>query len=166
MMVAWCNRCKLNLPTGRFDERKREPGKLKSMCKRCCRAVGQQVRDNKLASGEKFAGTGVNYKSRNAWLSIMGFSSYPEYLKSDLWKKTRDRVFQEKGHDCWLCGAPATQVHHNRYGRHEMSGKRTKYLIPVCSGCHCEIEFDSNKKVSVIRARSKARKKRKIILKS
>jgi len=40
-----------------------------------------------------------------------------EYLKSDDWKRKRYVVLKRDNWRCVYCGAPATQVHHKKYGR-------------------------------------------------
>lgn len=98
---------------------------------------------------------GKSYASRNFYLRMLGFCSYAAYLKSDLWKKVRKRVFECKGRDCYLCGKYATQVHHNRYHKNDLTGKRLKFLNPICGECHDGIEFLAGKKASLEQAKRK-----------
>lgn len=90
---------------------------------------------------------GWSYASRSRTLNLMGFRSYAEYLKSDLWRRVRAKVFASKGRACCICGEHATQVHHNRYHRNDLLGKRLRFLNPICGRCHEGIEFlaDGNK---------------------
>jgi hypothetical protein len=97
--------------------------------------------------------SGMSYQSRFVALRDIGFSSYAEYLASDLWQEIRQKVFKIKGRFCYLCGRPATELHHNRYHRRDLLGKRLKFINPICRKCHGEIEFREGKKSTVAEAR-------------
>lgn len=88
----------------------------------------------------------INRRARNRRLPHLGFQSYAEYLKSDVWKDIRDRAFAENGSDCVCCGASATQVHHTRYQMQELNGTNLKHLQPICRSCHYKIEFKEDGK--------------------
>jgi 5-methylcytosine-specific restriction endonuclease McrA len=51
------------------------------------------------------------------------------------WKKIRRAVFATKGHTCWWCGQPATQVDHvipaALGGTHTLDN-----LVPACAPCN------------------------------
>ena len=81
------------------------------------------------------------YEQRDSELKTIGFNSYAEYLSSSLWQSIRAKVFQCKGRKCTLCGEEANQVHHQRYSRIELLGRKIKYLHPICETCHKAIEF-------------------------
>ena len=84
-----------------------------------------------------------HYRKRDRVLIKMGFASYRDYLKSDLWQRVRREVFQRKGSYCFLCvEAPATEIHHCRYQRSDFLGKRIVGMFPLCGACHRAIEFD------------------------
>lgn len=102
---------------------------------------------------------GGNYQSRYHYLTELGFGSYQQYLASDLWKKIRARVYRVKGKDCYLCGSPATELHHNRYHRNDLLGKRLKYIHPLCRTCHEEIEFKADGRKSNLRQAMKAKRR-------
>lgn len=106
---------------------------------------------------------GRSYQSRAISLRNLGFSSYRSYLKSPLWAEVREKVFQKKGRFCQLCSKPATQVHHNRYLECDLTGRRIKYLAPMCDGCHFGIEFKNGEKSTVAQAKKRFKKKRKVI---
>jgi hypothetical protein len=126
------------LPTSAFDVAK-QGGRLKVFCRGCCRQLSKQ---SKLAASRKNGTLGQNYSGRDDWLRLMGFQSYREYLASPLWSEVRKRVFYFKGRICYLCGKAATQVHHTRYHKNDLSGRKLKFLFPICGECHSEIEFD------------------------
>jgi hypothetical protein len=109
---------------------------------------------------------GRTYESRAHVLRLLGFSSYQDYLSSELWKSVRERVFADKGRKCFMCGLAASQVHHNRYHRNDFLGKRTKYLNPVCGSCHVGIEFDGEKKRTLKQAKVEFHRKRKTHLRA
>jgi hypothetical protein len=76
----------------------------------------------------------------------LGFSTYQEYLKSDLWKQIRAKVLLRDGGLCRLCGKPASCVHHQSYVLNVMSGERLDDLYSVCDPCHLLVEFASDGK--------------------
>lgn len=72
----------------------------------------------------------------------MGFASYSDYLASDLWKRIRAKVFARKSKICTgRCGRKASQIHHGRYGKDELTGKDITHLYPVCGDCHRNSEY-------------------------
>lgn len=102
-----------------------------------------------------------HYRERDRILRFMGFESYAAYLQSDLWIGIREDVFRVKGRVCFLCGGVASQVHHNRYERRDLEGRRLRFLNPICARCHKRIEFTGCLKNSMVIARKKFKKKRK-----
>jgi|10_taG_2_1085330.scaffolds.fasta_scaffold17498_2 hypothetical protein len=72
----------------------------------------------------------------------LGFNTYNEYLKSDLWIGIRSKVLKNAGYKCKVCEHKATVVHHKCYFLPVMEGKRISSLIALCSSCHNKIEFD------------------------
>lgn len=86
------------------------------------------------------------YGIRRAALQTLGFTSYLEYLDSQLWRDVRTSLLKNRGWECELCGDEATQVHHQHYGVDDLSGNRFDYLVAICAGCHHCVEFDSNGK--------------------
>lgn len=102
---------------------------------------------------------GTGYASRNSYLKNMGFASYADYLKSDLWKDIKSRVFEEKGRDCLICMKPASVLHHLRYHYDDLQGKTLENIVPLCNGCHHDCEFVLGIKVSLQEAREAYLKK-------
>lgn len=86
------------------------------------------------------------YQRRDNFLQSIGFSSYSDYLKSDLWKSLRLRAMQRDGYSCIACGGRATEVHHRGYGYATLSGKTIQSLFCVCRECHSTLEFDGTRK--------------------
>lgn len=84
------------------------------------------------------------YHERNMILRRMGYFSYDEYLKSDLWEHIRSIVMEMYSSKCRLCIAKATLVHHLTYAERVLKGEDPTGLIPLCSKCHYKVEFDSN----------------------
>lgn len=74
----------------------------------------------------------------------LGFKTYSDYLKSELFKKIKEEVFKIHSNICICCKNEATQVHHMKYTDQNILGKNYKYLVPICGKCHYKIEFDSN----------------------
>lgn len=90
------------------------------------------------------------YKARNRRLLELGFSSYKEYLDSDLWKYIRKTVLENAKHKCAKCGERANQVHHLRYDIKTLAGARWSYLIAVCRKCHHEAEMVEGTKTHIL----------------
>lgn len=88
-------------------------------------------------------------------LKEIGFGSYAEYLKSDLWRSIRYRVLSQKGRRCKVCRCPATCIHHRAYDEKTMRGETLERLVPLCHGCHLEIEFTDGRKLSLSEANKK-----------
>lgn len=89
------------------------------------------------------------YAVRNAILRKMGYPTYGEYLQSPLWAGIRKRVFSSQGTHCRLCKRQAEVVHHLRYTKDVMQGDNLRQLVPLCHGCHRQVEFDCDSKRSV-----------------
>lgn len=75
-------------------------------------------------------------------LRMLGFGSYGDYLRSNLWRLVRARVFEVHGDRCFLCPDSASAVHHRQYAALTLIGERLDLLSPVCGPCHSMIEFD------------------------
>ena len=76
------------------------------------------------------------YATRNETLKKIGFGSYAEYLRSDLWACVRERAFTMKGKACVRCGRKATSLHHADYKEPTLTGDDVSGLLPVCGRCH------------------------------
>ena len=94
------------------------------------------------------------YTRRNEILARMGYPTYAAYLASPLWAKVRRAFFADVERDflggdrpCWSCGAHATQVHHGRYTKKNLTGESFHHLYAVCRKCHeaCEFSDDGEK---------------------
>lgn len=85
--------------------------------------------------------------SRAEILESLGFKSYAEYLKSDLWEKVRAKVFALKGRVCCCCGKKAWYIHHTAYSLKTLSGDTNALIAaayPVCGKCHKSVHFRRN----------------------
>ena len=80
------------------------------------------------------------YIKRNTILRSLGFDSYTQYLASSVWQNIRTRHLA-KYPDCYGCGKTATQVHHGKYTRANLSGVSSRWLYSACSGCHFKSAF-------------------------
>lgn len=74
----------------------------------------------------------------------MGFATYADYLKSHLWASIKRQVMDKAKGKCRLCRKEAEVVHHRRYDRDVMEGKRNCHLIALCRSCHHIVEFNQN----------------------
>lgn len=156
-----CRRCKQVLPLSQFGTKK--SGKPKAYCLSCLEAFSREAKAN-MRGQPKRTHRGEDYKSRAVGLRAIGFASYREYLRSDLWKEIRSKVYAAKGRECYLCGEPATQLHHNRYHKNDLLGKKIRFINPVCDPCHEAIEFEGNEKVTLRQAASQFRRRRRKFL--
>jgi len=82
----------------------------------------------------------VVFYNRKKTLLKLGFNSYFEYLKSDLWKGIKSSVLNDNPY-CFSCGERATLVHHSSYKESTLKGETIKHLYSVCRGCHYKCEF-------------------------
>lgn len=72
----------------------------------------------------------------------MGYTTYGDYLLSELWDSIRERVWHEKGESCTCCGRAASEIHHQSYAPKVLRGDDIKPLIPLCKRCHKKAEID------------------------
>ncbi len=82
------------------------------------------------------------YQQRDRLLLSMGYDSYAQYQRSDLWKGIRARQLVKQPW-CTGCGRKARQVHHLRYDKPTMLGRCPGSLVSVCGTCHYSSEFDA-----------------------
>lgn len=154
-----CLTCQMKLSIVCYGTNARS-GQRERSCMACCKTFGELKRAKE---GKKFRKAarkeaGESYESRNLILQSLGYKTYADYLTSDLWEHVRGKVFRLKGSNCHLCKAPATELHHNRYHKNDLTGKCVTYIHPVCRGCHSRIEFDKDGQklpLSVVRSRCK-----------
>ncbi len=108
-------------------------GKTKGQCKSCRKknTTPKQV-DNI---------PGSVYRERDKALLLLKFSSYHEYLNSELWKSVRQLVLVTHGKNCVTCGKPYKQIHHKKYGVKELLGEDLTNLVPLCGRCHKKTHF-------------------------
>jgi hypothetical protein len=101
-----------------------------------------------------------DYERRNKHLRVLGFTSYKEYLKSDIWFEIRNSVLQRDNSRCIICGKAASNVHHNSYELEVLAGAKLEFLVSLCRYHHEQIEFDDdNQKHDLQAARSSLAKK-------
>ncbi|MDB5158900.1 MAG: hypothetical protein JWR50_3607 [Mucilaginibacter sp.] len=62
------------------------------------------------------------------------------YLRSEAWRRKRYVVLKRDDWRCVYCGAPAAEVHHNRYARN-IGNEPIKWLVSVCKTCHEAIHY-------------------------
>lgn len=158
-----CLNCKTDKADSEFAVKR--SGRRSRWCKACA-AVASKVEKRSARKvcafrrqhfgGDRPTQMGRNYIGRNKWLELLGFANYKAYLQSSLWRQIRDRVFAAKGRICCLCGERASQVHHNRYHANDLTGRRIKYLKPICDACHESIEFQNDGRKSTVRQAGKS----------
>ena len=89
------------------------------------------------------------YRHRRKCLLELGFQSYKEYLRSEMWETIRSIVLADRP-KCEACHkSRATQVHHSCYTIDVLIGKRPDLLVSVCRRCHesAEIGPDGDKRL-------------------
>lgn len=152
-MNIWCSTCKecriLRRSTKNLRKKSRKArnrAKKKLAVERCL-AIQKQIKaGNYVDLPNDTSGAGGTYTERNANLRVLGFKNYKLYMKSDLWRSIRSKVFATKGRICELCAQNAVIVHHNWYGVADLLGARLCNLHPLCIKCHDIIEFNNGKK--------------------
>ena len=85
----------------------------------------------------------MSYGQRDIQLEYIGFKSYKEYLKSDMWEAIRSKKICEQK-KCLLCNHSVKDnlvIHHYDYDRDTLEGKSLDALIVLCKKCHASIEF-------------------------
>lgn len=156
---SWCNNCKERPVT---YENEWENGAPK--CLRCQHplenrepfpfvrqdkpghdGLSQKQRRNKRRSDKKRRKED-GYGNRNAALTVMGYSSYDEYLSSPLWREIRDKIRARDHGKCRACGGNGSEVHHRAYYLQVLEGKALGELVLLCETCHGLIEFDGKVK--------------------
>lgn len=73
-------------------------------------------------------------------LELMGFRSYDEYLRSEIWKKFRKKYFRSKKRKyCMLCRKPNfdVELHHKSYDR--LGTEKLTDVVPLCREHHEEV---------------------------
>lgn len=66
----------------------------------------------------------MSYSLRDKNLRLLGFSSYKEYLKSQLWKNIKIRLREIAGDNCVCCGKTSQAIHHESYDLEDLNGDR------------------------------------------
>ena len=65
-------------------------------------------------------------------------SRYEEYLKSDKWKKKREKILKRADHKCELCGSTENlHIHHLTYDN--VYNEKEEDLLCVCDICHSKL---------------------------
>lgn len=160
MHLVKCSGCNTQQEEKKFVLK--DNGQRKKFCRICCKKLSEKAKQY-IRTHPKRLYDGNSYLSRAVNLRELGFESYSQYLASDLWKSIRRRVYAMCGDQCYLCPNRATQLHHNRYHKNDLSGKRLKFIKPVCGSCHKAIEFRNQEKVGVkdVKIAFKMRRKKK-----
>ena len=61
---------------------------------------------------------------------------YAHYLRTELWKEIRARVFDRDNGRCVRCTSHATCVHHQSYHSAVLNGEDDTFLHSLCEPCH------------------------------
>ncbi len=96
------------------------------------------------------------YSDRSKNLTIMGYSSYSQYLRSQLWKNIRQNILNRDNNLCFVCGKFGNQIHHMSYDLSALNGLDATKLKCLCGNCHRAIEFKkTGEKLPIDRVNSK-----------
>lgn len=88
----------------------------------------------------------IHFIKRDKVLFKMGFASYKDYLRSNLWASIRARVLSLYK-KCGCCREFKPQcVHHHNYKPATMKGNSIKGLVALCNACHVAIEYKGHVK--------------------
>ena len=97
----------------------------------------------------------------------MDKEQYTEYLNSDYWKETRERILSKRGVKCAICGSKENlHVHHTNYSN--VGNEDERFLYPLCRDCHfklhqlCEENIENKYKLFSIFERHKEQMKREV----
>ena len=61
--------------------------------------------------------------------------NYTDYLRTDAWRRRRDRAIKRAGGRCQVCGRTSgLQVHHNTYDN--LGREKAIDLVVLCGTCH------------------------------
>ena len=72
----------------------------------------------------------------NGWRAL-GFNSYGEYLKSDLWRKKRENILDILGRKCNRCKTKYSLIiHHITYD--SVGNEKMEDVEVLCYKCHRE----------------------------
>lgn len=88
------------------------------------------------------------YRDRFKNVRLLGFDSYKQYLKSDLWEAVR-KLKLESEPFCQKCRKPATQVHHLSYALEVLVGSVLSGLFSCCRACHEAAEIQNGEKATL-----------------
>ena len=103
----------------------------------------------------------VIYRERNFNIRAMGFGSYADYLKSDLWLGIRSQKLKINP-TCEVCDRRrASQVHHMKYRKKDLEGRDLRWLVSICNSCHYSIEFTDGVKITPKMANTKLKIRRR-----
>lgn len=95
------------------------------------------------------------YRDRDENLSIIGFSSYSDYLESSLWKVIRGKIFARDNWKCTIRNCKLgkrrlmLEAHHISYSLPVLLGIEPGSIVTLCSYCHRYLEFDGKRKLSL-----------------
>lgn len=79
--------------------------------------------------------------------------TYPDYLHTRWWRAIRDRMFQERGHECEVCfSANRLHIHHLHY--RTIGCEKPADLQILCRNCHADIHDAWNERRAVYEVRA------------
>ena len=62
---------------------------------------------------------------------------YNIYIKSEFWKKRRNKYFKDFGRKCFICGSVKyIQIHHLEYDNNYYGIEKDEMLVNLCRECH------------------------------
>ena len=74
------------------------------------------------------------YRGVSGWKAL-GFSSYEDYIKSEMWIEKRKIILEERGTKCEKCGSTyCINVHHLNYLN--VGNESKEDVIVLCKSCH------------------------------
>jgi len=165
---AYCDKCQKTKMKDQFDYNR--DGVPKKWCRECVNAhkvasAPKPIDLGNVGGIEIATCAGDTYQERNVNLATIGFSSYADYLNSDMWAGIKRRAYKRKGESCSLCKSLATEMHHNRYAVDDLIGSTLEHLHPLCSTCHESIEHDqAGHKVDLLTARRVFNERRQLFI--
>jgi hypothetical protein len=102
---------------------------------------------------------------RNKNLKKLGFANYKEYLKSDYWKKIKERwnclrKSKKYWNMCYVCdGQKNLILHHLNYSITTLLKFVGSHMLPVCNDCHNKIHtLEHNEGIGIRQATKRCRR--------
>jgi len=77
-------------------------------------------------------------EAKQKQLNLLGVETYPEFLRTEYWRITRQRIIKADNGKCQACYSDKSlHVHHNTYAR--LGCEADNDLVTLCEACHNDL---------------------------